>query len=345
MKQLLLSTLLMTSVLASGQKLFFTSQQSFATKQPNKFYSSVTLNDSLLLFNARDYNLYAYDKTTGQQLWVYNLGWQSNVPPFVAGSFIWANTKEGTSVQLDLKGTRLKTLPFSIETQPVIKNNRLYTTGIYDGGCILAYDMVADSIVWKRFLAHGCSRQPYYFADKILANAEGNHWLEISYEGRLKNAACETEESNYPSELSCAEEFLAITHDQKKITGRLAEDMAADGFNGPEIFTTTKNSFILADGRLTIIGNKLRKQASITLTNLSDAIEEDNDAFAKILKADDEKVWIAYSNQLLVLQYKKPKLLSTIDLTQWMPHQAVLDNNRLWLISKNDGLLYGLTVE
>ena len=69
-----------------------------------------------------------------------------------------------------------------------------------------------------------------------------------------------------------------------------------------------------------------------------------SDAFAKILKADDANVWVLYNNKLLVLQYKKQKLLQTIDLQSWLPHQAVLDGNRLWLISKNDGLLYGLTL-
>ncbi len=343
MKQLLLYALLLTAFLSNGQTVFFTSQQAFPNKA-SKFYSSLAQNDSLLLFNAKDYKLYAYEKATGRQLWVYNLGWQSNVSPFFAGTSIWANTKDGASVQLDLKGREVKTLPFSIETQPVLKSNILYTTGIYDGGCLIAYNLAADSVVWKRFLAHGCSRQPYYFGDKIFANAEGNHWLEITYDGRLKNSACETEEHTYPSELSCAESFAALTHDGKKINGRLAEDLATDNINGPEMLTIKSNSFVLTEGRLTVLGNKLRKQQSITLTDLSDSIEEDSDAFAKILKADDANVWVLYSNKLLVIQYKKQKLLQTIDLQKWMPHQAVLDGNRLWLISKNDGLLYGLTL-
>ncbi|RYZ51081.1 MAG: hypothetical protein EOO14_18465 [Chitinophagaceae bacterium] len=197
MKQLLLYILLMTAFLSNGQTVFFTSQQSFPNKA-SAFYSSLAQNDSLLLFNAKDYKLYAYEKATGRQLWVYNLGWQSNVAPFFAGTSVWANTANGASVQLDLKGKEVKSFPFSIETQPVLKSNTLYTTGIYDGGCLIAYNLAADSIAWKRFLAHGCSRQPYYFGDKIIANAEGNHWLEMTYDGRLKNSACETEEHSYP---------------------------------------------------------------------------------------------------------------------------------------------------
>ena len=84
-------------------------------------------------------------------------------PPFFSGNYIWATNGDKKVIMLEpATGTLLKTLPVStIETQPFLKNDILYFTGLYDGGCLIAYDMKTDSVLWKRFLAHGYSKTPY----------------------------------------------------------------------------------------------------------------------------------------------------------------------------------------
>jgi outer membrane protein assembly factor BamB len=344
MKQLLLCTQILAALASSAQEVFFQSKQSFTQKQQASFFSAIALQDSLLLFNAGDYHLYAYDKNTGQQKWVYFLGRKSNVGPYFAGNYIWANTNESEAVQLSLTGTKVRELPFSLLTQPLVRGNILYATGIYNVGSIVAYDIAADSVLWDRFLAHGCSRQPYYFADKVIANAEADAWLEMNYDGKLKTDDCQSEEHRFPSELSCAEHFAALTHDNKRIDGHLAVKLYADSDNQRDVFTTAKNTFILAGGQLSILGNRLKKLSTETVYSLAGEIEMDEYSTTKILAADAATVWMLYNNKLIAYNYKKHSMVKMTDLEKWDPHQALLDGNRLWLISKKDGLLYGLTL-
>jgi hypothetical protein len=207
--------------------------------------------------------------------------------------------------------------------------------------------MKADSVLWKRFLAHGYSKTPYYLADKIVANAEGDNWIELNYDGTLKEAGCDVgaTEGDFPSQLPCAKQFIALLHDGKELKGKLAEELFLDNNSMPAITTSAKHSFIMNDGHLFILGNKLKTKSSLPLTSLSDELEENSDAPAKILHADDEKITILYSHHLIVFHHRDKKLLKLIDLAQWEPHQAMLDKDKLWLISKKDGLLYGLTID
>jgi hypothetical protein len=344
MKQLLTSIFLFCASNSIAQTVFFQSAQSYSKKEMETFYSSISLQNNLLLFNAPDYGLYAYDKASGKQLWHYDLQRKSNKPPYFAGNFIWATSKDEKVWQLDTAtGIPLKLLPFtSVETPPFEKNGILYGTGIYDGGCLYAYDIKLDTVVWKRFLAHGCSVQPYYLTDKIVANAEANNWLEVRYDGKLVDAACEGIEVGYPSELPCIKTFTALTHDGKEIRGKLAEDVVTQSGDAPDIVSAYQQSFIFSNGLLKIVGNNLKLKSSLHLLSLAPAIDEDDRTLAKIIKAEKENLWIVYSNHLFIYNYQKKKLVKTIDLNAWQPHQVIADDSRLWVISKKDGLLYGL---
>ena len=48
-----------------SQEEFFRSRQVFTDKQLAKFYSSITIHKNLVLFNANDHHLYAYNKNNG----------------------------------------------------------------------------------------------------------------------------------------------------------------------------------------------------------------------------------------------------------------------------------------
>ena len=342
MKQLLTCILLILSSFVSAQQEFFKSDQKFSTENLEKFYSSVTIHDSIILFKANDYSLYAYNKHTGKQIWKYYLRYKSNSHPHVAGGYIWTNDAEEDGLRLDITGSNPKKLPFSIYSKPLIKNNLLYTTGLYEAGNLLAYDMAADSIAWYHFIAHGCDRQPFYLQDRIIANAEGSNWFEIDYNGALLNKDCELDENEYPSGENCYDPFIIRTHDGNRMYEKQGEKFLLGEYSDPEVSYTANKTFILHEGRFSIVGKKMKKLFSKELIELSDSIEEDNYEFSSILKTDDKHAWILYNQKLLVFDHHKNKIENLIDLAAWEPHSAEMDGNNLWLISKKDGLLYGI---
>jgi hypothetical protein len=345
MKQLFIFCI--TALLAKssiGQMVSFKSAQQLSEGNLKSMYASISLDENLLLFNAADYQLYAYDKRSGLLKWTYDLERKSDVQPFIIGNCIWANGKNGV-VQLDTAGNLVKTLPFAtIETTPFFKDGIIYGTGIYDGGSLYAYDTKKDTVLWKRFLAHGCSVRPYYLKNKIVANAEGDSWLELDYSGKLTDSLCETGEEAFPSELSCAKKFTALSHDENKIYGYFG-DINRSTFGLPELFYSEKNTFILSDGALNIFGDKEVLQSSVQLSGLSDTLEMGDWGDGKILKATNETISLLCNDYLFVYNYQREKLISTTDLRKWRPHCVISDENKLWLISKKDGLLYGLKTD
>ena len=138
----LLTILFFYSTIAWSQKVFFKSSQAFSEKELTKFYSSITISGDLVLFNACDYNLYAYNKQSLKKLWETGLGFKANKPVFAGNNRVYARYYENeneSTVMLDAAtGTRLKLLPIGpLETTPREINGILYGTAIYDGGCIL----------------------------------------------------------------------------------------------------------------------------------------------------------------------------------------------------------------
>jgi hypothetical protein len=348
-RYLLFALFLLSITPVFSQKVFFRSAQTFSKEDMNDFYSSLAVEGDLVLFNANDYKIYAYHKD-GAGAWTAAINRKSNTPPFFAGKNVWvtASINQIRYVQqLDTANGELvrKMDMETIYTKPVIQNGIMYATGISRGGCVFAYDLGADSLIWERFLAHGCSIKPYYRKDKIIANAEGNNWLEITYNGKLTDAGCEDSTVFYPSGLPCAKTFDALTHDGLEITGKKSEQwLDNDNYIKPIIGYSSRYTFILQDAQLVILGNKLKQKSRLQLSSLSDKIETGHDGLASILQADDEKIWIACSNQLLLYNHKNKKLEKSFDLSEWEPHQLELDQDKLWLISKKDGLLYGISL-
>ena len=344
MKQLLILTLLFASLSPSAQKVFFRSDQAFTEKQLESFYSAISVNDSMVVFNANDYKIYAYDKTTGSQKWVYNLGRKTTTLQFLAGNYIWTNANDDEGLRLDLSGRNAKKLPFSIYSKPVIKNNTVYTTGIYDAGNLIAYDMAADSVKWYQFIAHGCDTEPVYLDDRIIANAEGTNWVRINYDGSLEKE-CQETPGTMTNFSGCAREYNLLTHDGKEVKGKLAGQLGIGEGTVPEVIRTAKKTYVLDDGRLSIIGNNLKKIYSKEVFTLADGLEEDDWKYSALLKANDESVWICYNEKLIIFDPVKKKLLRLVDLSSWEPHRVVADGQRLWIVSKKDGLLYGISIE
>ena len=325
-----------------AQTVFFKSDKKFTSENMKDFYASVSIQGDIVLFNAPDYQLYAYDKKNGNLDWSFDLQRKSDIPPFFVDEYIWANSNEGTVQLTKNTGKINKALNFErVDTKPIVKNNIVYATGIYDAGVLFAYDMMKDSVLWQRFLAHGCGVEPYYLNERIIANGEGDQWLEVSYNGSIANG-CEMEDGAFPEQLPCIKRFLALTHDQKEIKGKLAKRIEGVEYNQPVFYYTANHTLALNNGKLFVIGDNLKLKSQTSLQTFSDSLQDFGTG--QILKADKDMVWLMYNEHLVVFNYIKKKPIKIIDLQKWAPHNPVIDENRLWLISRNDGLLYGLII-
>ena len=340
--------LLLNTAAGYSQKEFFRSQQVFTKEQMSSFYSSVTIHDSLVIFNSNDYHLYAYNKKDGLLKWSVETNYKSATPVFVQDSIIYAaiSKKEvHQAAQFSLAdGKLIKELPFGpLATKPFIKNGMLYGTAIYNFGCILAYDLKKDPVAWSRFIAHGFSRQPYYFEDKIMANAETNNWVALGYDGVLLDTTCKVKAALFVEDIPCVKKFTALTHDGLEIKGVLSDNIfGTNYFDLPEMLTTDNFTVVLHDNKLRIISNKLKINQQVEVSSLVEELADDFNT--KLLKADDENIWLLYSNHLLQYNHKTKILVRLTDLTAWQPNTVLLDEGNIWLISGNDGLLYGLSL-
>ena len=318
------STILLFIIsIAFSQKEFFRSQQVYKEGQLDKFYSSITIHDSILLFNANDYHLYAYNKNNGSLKWAYKNNYKTVVPVFVADNIIYAaasQKEEPKAVQISLAdGKLIKTLPFGpLQTKPIVKDGILYGTATYNYGCIVAYDLQKDTVAWSRFIAHGLSRQPYYFDNKILANAEGDNWVELGYDGVLLDTTCAVKANIFVEDIPCVRTFAALTHDGLEIKGKLSDDIfGKDFFDQPDIITSNNFTYVLYGDKLSIISKKLKVGQQIEISALvPDLVDNVN---SKLVKADDESIWISHADHLLQYNQKTKKLLRQINLTAWQP--------------------------
>lgn len=347
-KHFTLAILLFVTTAGYSQKEIFRSQQSFTKEQMNNFYSSITIYDSLVIFNANDYQLYAYNKNNGSLKWSVETNYKSTIPVFVQDSIVYAGIykdKIERAAQFNLSdGKLIKALPFGpLVTKPFIKSGMLYSTAIYDFGCIVAYDLQKDTVTWSRFIAHGYSTQPYYFENKIMANAEGSNWVALGYDGVLLDTTCAVKAAIFVENIPCIKNFIALSHDGLEIKGKLAEDiLGKDIFGRPPILTAEKYTYIYYDDKLTVLSGKFKIKQQVEVSSLADSLFENSET--KLLKADNENIWILYGDHLLQYNHKTKKLVRLTNLTAWQPHQVLLDEEDIWLISGKDGLLYGLTL-
>lgn len=156
-------------------------------------------------------------------------------------------------------------------TKPLIKNGLLYGTAIYEAGCLFGYDTKADSMLWWKFIAHGISKQPYFFNDYIQANAEGNNWFTIIYKGQLTDTTCKVKADAFVENIPCMKRFGSLTHDAIEIDDSFSEKI----FKGEERTITQKetlindkHTFILRDEKLFVIGNKRKILKRIDFSEL-----------------------------------------------------------------------------
>jgi outer membrane protein assembly factor BamB len=324
------------------QQVFFKSSQAFTPEHLKSFYASVNTNAGTVVFNAPDYQLYAYNKATGDLLWKYDLKRKSDVQPQFVSNKVWANNSQNV-IALDAStGMLAEMLPMtSIETAPYEKDGLVYGTGLNDGGRIYAYDPAKKAIAWSRFLAHGSSIQPQYLPTKIVVNVEGNNWLEISYDGKLATAECSADTTTYPSELPCAKSYVLLAHNGKQLK-EWPKKVNIEESETPVIAYAKNRTLVLNNNTLYVLGNNLKLTHKVDLDDLVEGTEVVDDGPARMLKTSDDKVWILLSQQLIEYDLTKQKTSKTADLSNWNPHSVLMDSDALWVISRTDGLLYGL---
>jgi hypothetical protein len=345
---IILACLLFIILTGFAQKEFFRSQQVFTKEQMSNFYSSVTIHDDLVIFNTNDYYLYAYNKKEGSLKWSTETNYKSTIPVFVQDSIIYAGISKKeihqTAMFSQAEGKLIKVLPFGpLATKPYIKNGMLYGTAIYEYGCILAYDIKKDTVAWSRFIAHGFSRQPYYFENEILANAEASNWVALGYDGILLDTSCTVKANMFVENIPCVKIFTALSHDGKEIKGKLSDDIFGENFMDPlQMITTGNFTFVLNGDKLSIISKKLKVKQQLEISSLAEDLADNYNT--KLLKADDEHIWLLYSDHLLQYNHKTKKLARLTNLTAWYPNSVLLDDENIWLISGKDGLLYGLSL-
>jgi hypothetical protein len=348
----LLSVVLLFFSAAFSQKVFFKSGQNFAPRQLESFHSSITLHGNLLLFIASDYTLYAYDKNSSQPVWSTAIGWKTNLPVFVDNGIVyspWHSENISSTAQIDIHtGEMIRLLPVGpLQTKPLVRDSVLFGTAIYEGGNLFAYDIKNDSLLWWQFLAHGVSTQPYYFHDHIQANAEAQNWANFNYSGQLMDTTCAQKADIFVESIPCVSVFGALTHDGWEMDRKFSRKLFGDEevISTVNTFRGNHQTFILGNDKLAIIVSKRQVKKLVDLRSfLPDTVAVNEYGLNQLLQADDERIQFVYGDQLLSYAYRKKKLERITDLSSWEPSQVISDGKNVWLISKKDGLLYGLSL-
>jgi hypothetical protein len=336
----------------NSQTQFFNSKINLTEEELSNFYSSFSVDNSQVYFNSNDYYLHVYDKKTGNLNWSFNISKKSNETPKVHHNSVFVNQHvseyENKCLQLNtINGEVLQTLSIeSINSRPFYKDSMMYCTAIDKefGGSILAYDLKNNKILWKQFIAHGVDKQPYYLSDKIIANVEDDNWFEIDYKGVLKDTICKKQMNLFVDNIKCVNNFIYLSHDGKEISKKFLKEHLGS-YEDLKITTNKRFTFILAYDKLLILKDKLKIHKELEVNQIVVAPDDAINDYRELLKVDENNIWFFYENQLVVYDYVKNETKKIVDLSEWMAHQIVLDDNQIWLISKKDGQLVGLKIE
>jgi predicted XRE-type DNA-binding protein len=337
--------------IVSAQKEFYKSKIEYTPGNLTNFYSSISSDENQIYFIANDYHVHAINKETGEKKWSYYLASKTNLSPVIFNKSLLVEKHfseyKDLCIQLNCStGDTIKTLKTNrFETRPLIKDNYLYGTAIIpgEGGSILKYDIDTNEIIWKEFIAHGVSKQPYFFKNHIVVNAESDNWFEINYEGKETDTICDNKNSLFVENIKCFKNYKMLSFDNKIIYESFLEKHFSETENF-KFLSSDNSTVILANDHLLIIGKNLKIKQKIDLTKHIKNSSESNNEIIEILKISENEIHFFYKNNLIIYEINKKKIIKLYDLTNWNVHQILLDSDisKIWLISKNDGQLYGL---
>lgn len=311
-----------------------------------KNFSSISIDSTQIYVNSNDYYIHAFDKKTGQINWSYYLANKSNTAPIIHKNSIivekHVSEYYNNCIQLNSKtGDTIQTLNISeIFNQPLFKNDIMYTTAISSetGGCILAYDLNKNKIIWKQFVAHGVAIQPYFLKNKIIANAEDDNWFDIDYNG-VMDTLCKKKTSIFVENIKCVKNFLVLTHDNKEIDASFLTENLGD-YEAFQFKTYNSKTFFIGTETLLILGNNKKVLHKVNLNDIILPLEILFNEYKSILKIENTTIWFFSNNKIVEYDFQKEKVNYQFDLSKWNPHRLLLENDLIYLISKKDGQLY-----
>lgn len=333
-----------------AQKEIYKSDFQISEYNLSNFYSTLQVNNTSVVFNCNAYNLYSIDKKLLKTNWTKYLGRKSNTGLYITDSLIITSKYENDNAKVIVlsanSGEIIQNPPMqTIESEPYVKNNILYCTALNNFGQLIAYDIKNNKIVWEKFIAHGISKKPYYKSDKIIANAEGDNWFEIGYNGILIDTLCKEKASIFVEDIPCIKNFKMLTHDGLMLDDTyLNKKLKIIDTENLKVLYNPKTTVLLGEDNLTIIGNKKKVISNISLSETLDFGELSTEN-KSILKIDDTFIWIFYNNHIISFNIKSGVKDKIYNLEKWNPHQLIFDENIIWLISQNDGQLYALTLD
>ncbi|MBA4320098.1 MAG: hypothetical protein C0412_16995 [Flavobacterium sp.] len=345
--RLILLIVLFYSIKSNAQTEIAKSDVVFFETSLDHFYSSFSIDTIQIYFIANDYYIHAIDKKTGKTNWSYYLANKSNSSPKIYKNSILVGKHfseyKNSYVQLNKKtGDTIQNLLISkIETEPIFKEDIMYCTAINDevGGVIMAYDLNKNSILWKKYIGHGVSFQPYFLKDKIVAYYENQYYFELDYNGNAldRSETCYFKNTEPPFE----EHFCNIHYD---ISNQFHKDIAVKNVTIEEIkYHYAINATVILEGnKLKIINEKNKVKKEIVIDKIITLLETGANNYTEILKVEGNTVWFFYENILAHYDFKENKTIKASDLSSWNPHKVILEGNNVWLISGNDGQLVGL---
>lgn len=329
-----------------AQNEFFNSKLLIKDNQANYFYSSLSVDSTQIYFNASNFTVYAFNKKTGELNWSHYSGYISNHSPIPYQNKLLIKSSDEKLVLLNTKnGDTIQTLKInSLETQPFFKDDVMYCAAISPeiGGVIMGYDIKKNEIVWQKYIGHGVSYQPLFLKDKIIANYANQFWFELDYNGNAldKSENCYSKNTEPPFE----EHFCNIHYD---VLNQFHKDIAVKNVTIEETkYHYAQNvTVILKGNKLNIVNKKNKVKKEIEIEKIITILETGVNDYTEIVKVENDAVWFMYENILGVYDFKKNKTIKAYDLSSWNPHQVVLDGNNVWLISRNDGELVGLSLD
>ncbi|MGA9212343.1 hypothetical protein [Kaistella sp.] len=338
---------LLVSLTVFAQTAFYKSNLVFKDFQAQEPSSSLLISGNKILFSASNHKMYAINKDQLTTVCEANIGWKSNSALYLyKDTFLYGNDdKNGTVAQYDLNTCKIiKKLPFeSINSEPHFVNNIMYSTILYDGGKLVAYNLNENKIIWQKNTGFGADVQPIYFKNKIIANAENDNWFEIDYNGNFLKAKSKSYIYIDSTKID-VKNYQFLTHDGKEISPKFLKKNKV-AYSECQVKRSDNHTFLLSENQLFILGNNRKKILQLDLEAEFPTDIFTYDAYRTIIETQPENVWFCYQNYLIHYDFKNKKVLRKVDLTQWNPHQLVMDQRIIWLISKNDRQLYALDFE
>lgn len=317
----------------------------------SNFYSSISSDSTQIYINSNDYYIHAFNKKTQKLNWSYYLATKTNTAPILYKNNIiiekHLSEYNNKCIQLNSQsGDTIQTLKIDqIFNQPIFKNNIMYTNAISSetGGCILAYDLNKNEIIWRQFVAHGVTTQPYFLKNKIVANAEDTNWFEIGYDGILKDTLCKNKTDIFVENIKCVKNFQLLSHDNKEIdTSFLAKNLGE--YETLDFKFYNNKTFFLGTETLLIIGNNKKIVDKVNLNGIILPLQILFNEHKSILKIENTTIWFFINNKIVVYDFQTEKVNFQFDLSKWNPHRLLLENNLIYLISRKDGQLYILNL-